>query len=139
MANVLDKDASVNGREQRHRSNALREVAQDISEALVAEMEASPTAPAPRSLVVDALVERLVSEVVQRLRERPSEGTAELSAQRLATRLQRHLGVERPARRRPDSRERATIAKYNDLDALVKYVDGEEPGGVKLVIMNFND
>ena len=137
----------------------LHGVAAQIAQALVLEMQGAPGGEPPAGGgVVELLLERLAKNVETLLSE-AGPGKESLG-HRLDTRLQRALRklerVERLASRDlPDDDDdddrvdhgrsyphlKYAKPKYNDVDSVLKYIerDDDDRGGVKLVIMNFND
>ena len=128
--------------------NVMQELADDIALGLVEKLQqrkADPVPPAPSAR--DMLLERFAQESVGRLdmvqTGTPSERQAllqrleqvENTLQILAAQIR--LGQAEPEAESNHSEEGS---KYQNVDTLLKYVDGPgAEGGVKLVIMNFND
>ena len=126
----------------------MRALADDIALGLVKEWgrrKAAPVSPAPRArdMVVDQIAQELVSQqdnvqtstiseqqiVLQRLQQ------VESTLEKLATRIR-----SGPEEHEVGSDLEGEGAKYQNVETLLKYVDGSgAEGGVKLVIMNFND
>ena len=128
--------------------SVMRVLVDDIALGLVEELQRRKAVPVPlESSVRDMFVEKLAQESVsppdmvqavapsdrqallQRLRQ------VESTLQILATQI-RSGQVESEA----ESNNGEEGSKYQNVDTLLKYVDGSgAEGGVKLVIMNFND
>ena len=126
----------------------MRLLAEDIALGLVKEWrrgEAITVLPAPRArdLVVDQIAKELVSQqanvqtstnseqqiVLQRLLQ------VESNLEKLATRIRSGPGEHEDA-----SDFNGEGSKYQNVETMLKYVDSSgAEGGVKLVIMNFND
>jgi len=131
----------------------LQRMAEEISRNLLAEMKQDQSVErSPSVNIVDRLVQRLVDEVVSQLgKEGSSNG---LSEEHLEARLQKvERRLEKLAISAGDGDE-AKIAetgnrlpnlkyakpKYKNIESMLKYVESDDDkGGVKLVIMNFND
>ncbi len=126
----------------------LRDLADDIAIGLVKEWRRSKAAPAsPAPKVHDMLVEQVAQELVRRQDSARSSTSPERQ-----TLLQRLEQVESTlgkiaSRIRSGQGEYedgsdcdGDSSKYQNVESFLKYVDspGSE-GGVKLVIMNFND
>ena len=128
---------------------ALKSIAQEISHSLVHEAEAGHLGEeSTSSVMVDALTERLVAEVARELGTRPKTPSADdrLAARltRLEARLNKLTGADHDD---DDARGRSSLPnlkyaepKYKDVQSVLKYIESDEDkGGLKLVIMNFND
>ena len=126
----------------------MRVLADDIALGLVEELQrrkAVPVPPAPSAR--DMLAQRLARETVSQL-DMVQTGTSP-EQQVLLLRLQRvEKTLEKLAARirsaAPETADRSNDSeegsKYQNVDTLLKYVDASgAEGGVKLVIMNFND
>ncbi len=128
--------------------NVLRDLADDIAIGLVNEWrrrKAVPVSPAPK--VHDMLVEQLARELVSRqddvrTRTSPQQQTlldrleqVESTLGKIASRIRSGQGEYEDG-----SDCDGDSSKYQNVESFLKYVDspGSE-GGVKLVIMNFND
>ena len=128
--------------------NVMRDLVDDIALGLVEELQRRKAVPVPpASGVRDKFIERLAQESVSHLDNvqtvAPSERQAllqrlqqvESTLQILATQIR--LGQ---AESEAESNNGEEGSKYQNVDTLLKYVDGSgAEGGVKLVIMNFND
>ena len=127
-------------------------MAREISHRLVGQMATRSTAERPIAKgVVELLVQRLAEEVANQLLEDSSEiapreelGTRVADLER---KLEKLIGGEEDEDDQETKESRSSFPnlkyakpKYKDVDSVLKYIerDGEE-GGVKLVIMNFND
>ena len=132
--------------------NGLRGVAQEIGYDLVREIgRHRPMKTSRTGGVIDLLLDQLAEEVVSELTADLKVGTAthDLEA-RLAT-LEKKLNqlASTPSAEddeEEDGREsrlpnlKYAKPKYKDVQSILKYVESEQDrGGVKLVIMNFND
>ena len=126
----------------------MRVLADDIAVGLVKEWrrrKAVPLLPAPRArdMVVDQIAQELVSQqdnvqtstiseqqiVLQRLLQ------VESNLEKLATRI-----LSGPGEHEDASDSNGEGSKYQNVETMLKYVDSSgAEGGVKLVIMNFND
>ena len=126
----------------------MRLLADDIALGLVKEWrrgKAIAVLPAPRArdLVVDEIAQELVSQqanvktstnseqqiVLQRLQQ------VESALEKIATRIR-----SAPGEHEDGSDLGGEGSKYQNVETMLKYVDGSgAEGGVKLVIMNFND
>ena len=126
----------------------MRALADDIALGLVKEWrrrKVAPVSPAPRArdMVVDQIAQELVSQqenvqtstvseqqiVLQRLQQ------VESALEKLATRI-----LSGPGEHEAGSELGEEGSKYQNVETMLKYVDGAgAEGGVKLVIMNFND
>jgi len=126
----------------------MRLLADDIALGLVKEWrrgKAVPVLPAPRArdLVVDQIAQELVNQqanvqtstnseqqiVLQRLLR------VESTLEKLATRIR-----SGPGEHEDGSDLNGEGSKYQNVETMLKYVDSSgAEGGVKLVIMNFND
>lgn len=134
-------------------NRALEGVAQDIANTLVQEM-AGPLAPAnpASSGVVDLLIQQLGEDVVRRLDQvrwgpRPADGGMEERLLKLEQKLDRLIdgggdADEDEVSNRTTSFPNLKYAKpkYHKVESLLNYMEkGGGEGGLKLVIMNFND
>ena len=128
--------------------SVMRVLVDDIALGLVEELQRRKAVPVPlASSVRDMLIEQLAQKSVSHLDM--VQTAAPLERQALLQRLQEvestlqilatqiRLGqVESEA----ESNNGEEGSKYQNVDTLLKYVDGSgAEGGVKLVIMNFND
>ncbi|MBA7626122.1 hypothetical protein ES703_33564 [subsurface metagenome] len=129
----------------------LQGVVQEITQGLVLEMRNHQGLEGSAQLsIVDLLLQQLVKEVVKQLKE-VSAGEG-LSDEDLEAKLQKaERKLEKLAISAQDEDEVAGSTstypnlkyarpKYKNIESILKYVErDEDKGGVKLVIMNFND
>ena len=134
-------------------NRALRNIARAISQSLVTEMNRSQPLGQPASVnIVDLLLQRVAEEVVKELGKatmHKSFSCEEFEA-RLDTiegKLER-LAVKAPADHEDETGESTSSfpnlkyvkPKYQNVESLLNYVEtDQDKGGLKLVIMNFND
>ena len=130
-------------------NKALQTIAQEISYRLVLEMEGEKV-PGPVS-ILDPLLRHLATEVTKQLREGVSsealldgdlEARLQMVERKLANLAPVHEGSNDDTAETGGSFTNLKYAKskYRNVESVLKYVEGEEDkGGVKLVIMNFND
>ena len=138
------------------KKQALRVVAQEISQRLKLEMVAGPTVEQQLpATIVDLLLEHLTEAVAEHLSQSDvspdltdEDGTALLLEARLEKVEQK---LQQLTLRERDDGETATTGstlpslkhekpKYEGVESILKYVDaGDDNGGLRLVIMNFND
>lgn len=133
-------------------SSALEVIAEEISQILFRQVQ-SPVDTQSRGLgVADRLERRLAPEVVSKLRGDTSEEGNNLY-QELDARLhslEARMTLIPQLSTPPEEKEAGSEtsfpnlkyakSKYKDMEAVLKYVEqDQEKGGVKLVIMNFND
>ena len=137
---------------------ALQQVAQEISRTLTAEVLAA--APRPRaggssprgSSMVDALADAMADVVAKRvLKVIARRGVAQKDLEARLLRAKRRLEdlatvvaeVEGPTSDAADGglpNLEYARPKYKGFDSVLKYIEKDGcPGGLKLVIMNFND
>lgn len=128
--------------------NVMRVLADDIARGLVEEWQRRKAVPVPPAANArDMLIQRLTQEPVSRLDVDPTGPFTEqqvlvLRLQRLERTLEKLAARIRsmPAETGVESNSSEDRSKYQNVDSLLKYVDGSgAEGGVKLVIMNFND
>ncbi len=128
----------------------LRVLADDIAIGLAQELRGQRERTRPsRPSIADSLVDRVASEVLEKLNgdqtslyfgnESPLE-----RLERVEEKLERlTAGFRGPLLERLAGDESALDeegAKYQNVDSLIKYMESSESGGgIKLVIMNFND
>ena len=128
----------------------LRVLADDIAIGLAQELRGQRERTKPsRPSIADSLVERVANEVLERLNggqtslnfgdESPLE-----RLEQVEEKLERlTAGFRGPVLERLAGDESALDeegAKYQNVDSLIKYMESSESGGgIKLVIMNFND
>ena len=132
---------------------ALRGVVQEITHSLALEMESHQYVEQSTSVnVIDLLVQQLAKEVVRQLKE--TNSGKDLPDENVEAKLEK---VERKLEKRgitgqdDDEDEvdgtqssfpnlKYAKPKYKNIESILKYVEADEDkGGVKLVIMNFND
>ena len=132
---------------------ALQSVAQEISASLVREIQDPPvTTRGTEVSIVDLLLQQLASALVSQLAEGSSSGGS--SSEDLEARLQkleRKLGIMAGDDEDGDEDEihgtasdfpnlKYAGSKYRNVESMLKYVEkADDKGGVKLMIMNFND
>ncbi len=132
---------------------AVQGVVQEITHSLVLEMESHQLVEGSASAsITDLLLQQLAKEVVRQLREANvgnglSEEDFEAKLQKAEGKLEK-LGI---TGQDDDEDEVAGTGssfpnlkyakpKYKNVESILKYVErDEDKGGVKLVIMNFND
>ena len=130
----------------------LQLVTQDIANALVMEMRDHQAIPMSGSIsIVDILLQKLAKNIVELLTEaNSSEETSDEDLRPQLRKAQRRL--KKLARAGQDDDDELTGTgssfpnlkyakpKYKNVDTLLKYVEQDaDTGGIKLVIMNFND
>ncbi len=128
-------------------NNALQDVVREISRELARELsrERAIETSGPAN-VVDLLLQRLAGEVVKQLRESPSDDG--LLGRDPAPPLPRSLGdgaadgdedeAGGDGARLPNLKY--AKPKYQGVESVLKFVESAEgQGGLKIVIMNFND
>ena len=130
----------------------LQDMAQEISQNLAREIDHGGAKRATSLNFADLLLERLSEEVINRL-DQAASGQARVARDieagaRDRTRPQERLPV--PVRgegeeEMADFRSRFpnlkyAKSKYQDIESVLKYIEADDDkGGVRLVIMNFND
>ena len=128
----------------------LENIAQEISDVLVAEMQSGESKGTPDSpSLIHMLVDRLADEVVKQIRD--ANSGKGMPGQQLATGLVKSSGPAKRKRSDDDDDDDDASAsrfpnlkyakpKYQDVESILRYIESDEgKGGVKLVIMNFND
>ena len=135
-------------------TKALQEMAQEISQALMRELEARRAieTPLPSTSLVDLYLQRLADQVVEHISKAgspagTSEGALEARLARVEERLARVTGSDPDSDPTPAATGRTSYPnlkyaqpKYKNVESILKHVESpEDRGGVKLVIMNFND
>ena len=130
---------------------ALQEMAQEISRSLVHEIESNGGMAEVGGDLADPLLQRIAEEVVEQLKtELVTRG---LSAHDLQSGLRRMSAMlEDTAVHIPDNgghtggdggdfpNLKDGKPKYQNVESILRYVEkDDDKGGVKLVIMNFND
>ncbi len=142
-----------NQREQPRSRKPLQRMAEEISQSLLLEMEQDQSVErSPSVNILDHLVKRLADEVVSQLGKAGSGNG--LSDEHLEARLQKmERRLEKMAVSAGDGDEAKTAEtgnrlpnlkyakpKYKNVESMLKYIESDDDkGGVKLVIMNFND
>ena len=128
----------------------LQVLAEDIATGLTRELRSHQEPPEP---AVPRAVEQFVSMVAQEVRTQMAGGDSEVQPDRqeMLERLQRaESELQKIGLRLRDDLQGETVSartplaggesKYQNIEALLKYIESPEgEGGVKLVIMNFND
>ena len=136
-------------------NKALQGVVQEITHSLVLEIEGHQYVERSASVsIVDILLQRLAKEVVRQLKE--ANTGQDLSDEDVEAKLEK---VEKKLAKRglvgeDDDDDEDEVAgtgssfpnlkyakpKYKNIGSILKYIEtDEDKGGVKLVIMNFND
>lgn len=141
---------------------ALQEVAQEISHSLLLEMRGHQGPERSTSSgIVDLLLRQLAREIVRQLEEaKGSDGSSNQNLEARLQKVEKGLGKlvtgvagEAEAEKEDDEDEDELVGagssfpnlkyakpKYKNVESILKYIEGDEDkGGVKLVIMNFND
>ena len=132
--------------------NGLRGVAQEISYDLVREIGSHrPMKKSTTGGVIDLLLDQLAEEVVSELTADLKAGTATHVLEARLETLEKKLNQLASTHSdegddEEDGREsrlpnlKYAKPKYKDVQSILKYIESEQDqGGVKLVIMNFND
>ena len=139
----------------------LQSVAQDISESLALEVAAGSYERGPMATTVEILAQDLAEEVVSRVHglvaaQGPPIEELDARLRSMEVQLEGLMGEEPgEAEYEEDEDEdedevpgggsrypnlKYAKRKYKSMDSVLKYIDSQsENGGVKLVIMNFND
>ena len=131
-------------------SKALRGVAQEIGHSLVREMGGHRTAERSTArgivdLLLDQLAEEVVRELTADLKEATSTHDLEARLGTLETRLHQLDATDSDDDEADGHGSRLSNLKYakpkyKDVQSILKYIERDQDnGGVKLVIMNFND
>lgn len=137
-------------------NKALQGMAQQIAHGLLLNMESPPRVERPTSAsILELLLQQLTEEVARQLEG--TNGGKELSDENVVAKLQK---VESKLAKRgitvaDDDKDEDEVAgtgssfpnlkyakpKYKNVESILRYVESDEDkgGGVKLVIMNFND
>ena len=128
----------------------LRVLADDIAIGLAQELRGQRERSGPgKPSIADSLIDRVANEVIERLNG--AQTSVSLSDESPLERLERveeklerlTAGFRGPLLERLAGDESALDeegAKYQNVDSLIKYMESSESGGgIKLVIMNFND
>lgn len=127
-------------------------MAREISHGLINEIEAQPLPTPAATGVVDLLFQHLADEVVKQI---DTSRQGDLAVEELGSRLQAletKVGSLLSTRDADDDEDEVNGTgsalpnlkyakpKYKGVDSVLKYIEGDDDkGGVKLVIMNFND
>ena len=128
--------------------NVMRVLADDIARGVVEEWQRRKAVPVPPATNArDMLIQRLTQESESQLDmvqtgTFPEQQVLVLRLQRLERTLEKLAARIRsmPTETEVGSDSSKDGSKYQNVDSLLKYVDGSgAEGGVKLVIMNFND
>ena len=132
--------------------NGLRGVAQEISYDLVREIgRHRPMKKSTTGGVIDLLLDQLAEEVVSELTADLKAGTATHDLEARLETLEKKLHQLASTHSDEDDDEedgresrlpnlKYAKPKYKDVQSILKYIESEQDrGGVKLVIMNFND
>ena len=110
----------------------LRAAAHDITRSLVGELGDRIVTDSRQTVDVEALLQRLAQEVADQLVARG------MTRQSLPESSSDEDDEARPGDRLPNLKYAGP--KYKDVESVLKYIEQEDDkGGVKLVIMNFND
>jgi len=128
----------------------LRVLADDIAVGLARELQGQGEGTrSGRSNIADSLVDRVADEVFERIngaQTRPHFGDESPleRLERMEEKLERLTsGIRGPILERLAGDEAALDgegAKYQNVESLIKYMESSESGGgLRLVIMNFND
>ncbi len=134
-------------------NKALQGVVQEITHRLVLEMESHQSVERSTSVsIIDLLLQQLVKEVVRQLKEaNVSQGLSDEDVEAKLQKVERKLEKRGITGQDDDEDEVSATGssfpnlkyakpKYKNIESILKYVEGDEDkGGVKLVIMNFND
>jgi len=138
---------------------ALRSIAYEISQSMALELGSNLEVEKSTSLgVTDLLLQSLISEVVRQVQKtNHMKGISEVGLEARLQRVERSLEklatglAEEVEREGEDEDETAGTGssfpnlkyakpKYKNVESILKYAESDEDkGGVKLVIMNFND
>ncbi len=132
-------------------SKVLQGVVQEITHSLALEMGSRQCVVRPDSVsIVDLLLQQLVKEVVRQLKETNSGNSlpdedVEAKLQKVERKLEKQ-GItsqdddEAAGTRSSFPNLKYAKPKYKNIESILKYIEtDEDKGGVKLVIMNFND
>ena len=128
----------------------LRVLADDIAIGLAQELRGQRERTKPsRPSIADSLVERVANEVLERLNGGQTstcfgDETPLVRLEKVEEKLERlTAGIRGPILERLAGDESALDeegAKYQNVESLIKYMESSENGGgIRLVIMNFND
>ncbi len=134
-------------------NKALQGVVQEITHGLVLEIESHQYVERSSSVsIIDLLLQQLAKEVVRQLKEANSgKGLSDENVEAKLEKVERKLAKLGLSGQDDDEDEVAGTGssfpnlkyakpKYKNIESIFKYVErDEDKGGVKLVIMNFND
>ncbi len=134
-------------------NKALQGVVQEITHGLVLEIESHQCVEKSASVsIIDLLLQRLAKEVVRQLKEaNVGQGLSDEDVEAKLQKVERKLAKRGLGGQDDDEDEVAGTGssfpnlkyakpKYKNIESILKYVEtDEDKGGVKLVIMNFND
>lgn len=132
---------------------ALQGMVQEITHSLVLEIESHQCVERSASVsIIDLLLQQLVKDVVRQLKEANwGKGLSDEDVEAKLQKAERKLAKLGISGRDDDEDEVAGTGssfpnlkyakpKYKNIESILKYVErDEDKGGVKLVIMNFND
>ena len=139
------------GREDMTMKKPMEDIAQQISRSLAVEMGNGSKESVPKG-ILQLLVQQLAREVIEQLKDdSPKQEVSESDHESRIQRLERMMEGE-DEKEPKDSQDQGPSThvdlpnlkyahpKYKDVESVLKYIerDGEQ-GGMKLVIMNFND
>lgn len=136
-------------------NKALQGVVQEITHSLVLQIEDQQYVERSASVsIIDLLLQQLVKEVVGQLKEaNAGEGLSDEDVEAKLEKVERKLAKVGITGQDDDEDEDEVAGtgssfpnlkyakpKYKNIESILKYVErDEDKGGVKLVIMNFND
>ncbi len=136
-------------------NKALQGVVQEITHGLVLEIESHQCMEKSASVsIIDLLLQQLAKEVVRQLKEANSgKGLSDENVEAKLEKADRKLaklGITGQDEDEDEDEVTGTRSsfpnlkyakpKYNNIESILKYIEtDEDKGGVKLVIMNFND
>jgi len=136
-------------------NKALQGVVREITHNLVLEIEDQQYVERSASVsIIDLLLQQLVKEVVGQLKEaNAGEGLSDEDVEAKLEKVERKLAKVGITGQDDDEDEDEVAGtgssfpnlkyakpKYKNIESILKYVErDEDKGGVKLVIMNFND
>ena len=136
-------------------NRALEVMAEEISQSLFQEVQSIGDTQSPDAGFADLVAQRLAGEVLSKLRDDSPKGAMSLyqdldaRLQRLETQIALLPQNPTPLAEHGEQNDGAETSfpnlkyaksKYKGMESVLKYVDqDQEKGGLKLVIMNFND
>ena len=134
-------------------NKALQDMAQEISQSLVLEMVRQQDVKRSASAgTIDLLLQYLAEEVVKRLKQEdtsngPFDEDLEARLQKAESKLEKLVIGEQDSDEGEAAGTESSFPnlkyakpKYKNIESILKYVESDQDkGGVKLVIMNFND